>query len=57
MITEITLEEGERIRIGENIVLTIVKVGDDYSVKKVRIGIEAPLSISIVRGELVGDRR
>lgn len=48
MITEVLLREGESIRLGGNIVLTIVKVG-----KKVRIGIDTPPYISIVRAELV----
>jgi carbon storage regulator len=40
---------GERIRIGGDIVVTVVKVQG----KQVRIGIEAPLSVSIRRKELL----
>lgn len=38
----------ERIKIGEDIVIEIVKVAGNA----VRIGIEAPKHVSIVRGEL-----
>ncbi|WP_298338859.1 carbon storage regulator [Ferrimicrobium sp.] len=41
----ITRKEGQRVRIGSDIVLTIVEV-DGHSV---RIGIEAPLNIHIER--------
>ncbi|HBT77720.1 MAG TPA: carbon storage regulator [Planctomycetaceae bacterium] len=41
-------KEGEKIRIGDNILLTVVRV----SPKAIRIGIEAPSSIPIVRAEL-----
>ena len=40
--------EGEKIIIGDSIVITIVRAGDD----KVRIGIEAPDNVLILRGEL-----
>jgi carbon storage regulator len=40
---------GERIVIGDDIVLTVVKVQG----KQVRLGIEAPLSVSIRRQELL----
>jgi carbon storage regulator len=40
---------GERILIGDDIVVTVVKVQG----KQVRIGIEAPLSVSIRRQELL----
>jgi carbon storage regulator len=39
---------GQSIRIGDDITVHIVKTGD-----KVRIGIEAPRSINVVRTELV----
>lgn len=40
---------GERIHIGENITLTIVRIGSN----NVRIGIDAPRELNIVRDELV----
>jgi carbon storage regulator len=40
---------GERIVIGDDIVVTVVKVQG----KQVRLGIEAPLSVSIRRQELL----
>jgi carbon storage regulator len=40
---------GERIVIGDDIVVTVVKVQG----KQVRLGIEAPLAVSIRRQELV----
>ena len=40
---------GERIVIGDDIVVTVVKVQG----KQVRLGIEAPVSISIRRQELI----
>ena len=39
---------GERILIGENVTVTIVRVGPN----NVRLGIEAPRSLNIVREEL-----
>jgi len=39
---------GEKIRIGENIVLTIVRMQGD----KVRVGIEAPPDVIVLRDEL-----
>lgn len=39
---------GERIAIGKDIVITIVRIGQD----KVRIGISAPKDMNIVRSEL-----
>jgi carbon storage regulator len=41
-------KEGERIRIGENVFVTVVHVSKD----KVRIGVEAPLDMIILRDEL-----
>lgn len=41
-------KQAERIVLGEDIVLTIVSVGND----KVRIGVEAPPGIRILRTEL-----
>ncbi len=40
--------ESERIQLGESIVLTVVKVTGD----RVRLGIEAPADIVILRKEL-----
>lgn len=42
-------KSGERIHIGENITLTIVRIGPN----NVRLGIDAPREINIVREELV----
>ena len=39
---------GERIQIGDDIFLTIVRIGPS----NVRIGVEAPRDLQIVRGEL-----
>jgi carbon storage regulator len=41
-------KEGERIRIGDDICVTIVHVAKD----KVRVGVEAPLDTVILRDEL-----
>ncbi len=40
--------ETERVRLGDNIVLTIVRVSGD----KVRLGIEAPANVLVLRDEL-----
>jgi carbon storage regulator len=40
--------ESERIRLGDSIVVTVVKVAGD----RVRLGIEAPTDILVLRGEL-----
>jgi len=40
--------ETERVRLGDSIVLTIVRVSGD----KVRLGIEAPADILVLRDEL-----
>jgi carbon storage regulator len=40
--------EQERIRLGDSIVLTIIRVSGE----RVRIGIDAPPEISVVRDEL-----
>lgn len=39
---------GEKLLIGSDVVITIVRIGDSH----VRIGIEAPKSLNIVRDEL-----
>jgi len=41
-------KESERIRLGNNIVVTVVRVSGD----RVRIGIEAPLEVIVLRDEL-----
>ena len=40
--------ESERIRLGDSIVVTIVKLAGD----RVRLGIEAPADMLVLRGEL-----
>ena len=40
--------ESEKIMIGDSIVITVVRTGGD----KVRIGVEAPDNVLILRGEL-----
>lgn len=41
-------KESQRIRLGDQIVITIVKISGD----KVRVGIEAPNSVLVLRDEL-----
>ena len=41
-------KESQRIRLGDAIVLTIVKISGD----KVRVGIEAPADVLVLRDEL-----
>jgi carbon storage regulator len=41
-------KESERIRLGDSIVVTVVRVSGD----KVRIGIEAPPNVLVLRDEL-----
>jgi carbon storage regulator len=41
-------KETQRIRLGDSIVITIVKISGD----KVRIGIEAPSNVLVLRDEL-----
>jgi carbon storage regulator len=45
----ITVEVGQTIKIGDDVMVTIVKSGS----KQVKVGIEAPLSLAISRGELI----
>lgn len=40
--------ESERIRLGKSIVITVVRVAGD----RVRLGIEAPPDVLVLRGEL-----
>ncbi len=44
----LTRKVGERIQIGNNIVLTVVRIQGD----KVRLGIEAPLDVAVHREEV-----
>jgi carbon storage regulator len=41
-------KESERIRLGDSIIVTIVRVSGD----KVRIGVEAPSNVLVLRDEL-----
>jgi carbon storage regulator len=41
-------KESQRIRLGDSIVITIVKISGD----KVRVGIDAPTSVLVLRDEL-----
>ena len=41
-------KESERIRLGDSIVITVVRVSGD----KVRLGIEAPADVLVLREEL-----
>ena len=41
-------KQNERIRVGDSVVVTIVRVSGD----KVRIGIEAPPNVRVLRDEL-----
>jgi len=45
-------KETQRIRLGDSIVLTIVKISGD----KVRVGIEAPADVLVLRDELEARR-
>jgi len=44
-------KQNERIRVGDSVVVTIVRVSGD----KVRIGIEAPPDVRVLRDELDDD--
>lgn len=44
-------KQNERIRVGESVVVTVVRVNGD----KVRIGIEAPSDMRVLRDELEVD--
>lgn len=41
-------KESEKIRLGDDIIITVVRVAGD----KVRLGIEAPASVPVLRREL-----
>lgn len=45
----LTRGQSESIRIGDNITVTVVRIGPN----KVRLGIDAPKSTNIVRTELI----
>jgi carbon storage regulator len=45
-------KESQRIRLGDSIVVTIVKISGD----KVRIGIDAPADVLVLRDELEPNR-
>ena len=45
----LTRKQNEKIRIGENITITVIRMKG----KAVRLGIEAPRSVNVLRGELV----
>jgi carbon storage regulator len=45
-------KESQRIRLGDSIVITIVKISGD----KVRVGIDAPSSVLVLRDELEARR-
>ncbi len=42
-------KKDEKIHIGDNIVITVVDIGG----KAVKIGIEAPRAVSVMRGEIL----
>lgn len=44
-------KQNERIRVGDSVVVTVVRVSGD----KVRIGIEAPPEVRVLRDELEDD--
>jgi carbon storage regulator len=44
-------KQNERIRVGDSVVVTVVRVSGD----KVRIGIEAPPNVRVLRDELEQD--
>jgi len=44
----LTRKRGERIMIGDEVVITVIEVSGD----QVRIGIEAPRSVTVMREEL-----
>lgn len=48
----LTRKQSEKIRIGNNITITVIRMKG----KSVRLGIEAPNNISVLRGELAFDQ-
>ena len=49
----LTRKPAEMIRIGNNIVIKVIKTGKGT----VKIGIEAPANVRVMRGELVTDEK
>jgi len=49
MMLVLTRREGEKIHIGDNIVITVVDIGES----KIRLGIEAPRDVPIYHQELL----
>ncbi|MEM8947217.1 MAG: carbon storage regulator [Planctomycetota bacterium] len=47
----LTRKQSEKIQIGNNITITVIRLKG----KSVRLGIEAPNSVSVLRGELAFD--
>jgi len=47
----LTRKQNEKIRIGNNITITVIRMKG----KAVRLGIEAPKSVNVLRGELLFD--
>ena len=47
----LTRKIGERITIGEDVVVTVVSIENN----RIRLGIEAPRSVPIWRSELIGE--
>ena len=47
----LTRKQSEKIRIGENITITVIRTKG----KSVRLGIDAPNNVSVLRGELLFD--
>lgn len=47
----LTRKQNEKIQIGDNITITVVRMKG----KSVRLGIEAPNDVNVLRGELVFD--
>jgi carbon storage regulator len=48
----LTRKVGERIRIGDEIIVTVTSLGHG----KVRLGIDAPRTVPVLRAELMPDR-
>jgi carbon storage regulator len=47
----LTRKRGERIMIGEDVVITVLEVSGD----QVRVGIEAPRSVKVMREEVLSE--